>query len=70
MNPFGLGDLAHYAFRPLVYFVDFCWGTDLKHCSVCKARRKRWNAIASVRGWVAACLVVTGLGVMVVWITR
>jgi hypothetical protein len=43
MNKFGLGDLAYYLFRPVVYFTDWVWGTDLKDCDRCKARRKRWN---------------------------
>ncbi len=40
-----LGDLAYYAFRPIVYAIDAVWGTDMRHCTVCKARRARWNRL-------------------------
>lgn len=43
MKTFGLGDLAYYLFRPVVIAIDLVWGTDLRDCTVCKARRKRWN---------------------------
>lgn len=43
MKKIGLGDVAYYLFRPVVYVIDWVWGTDLKDCSVCKARRARWN---------------------------
>lgn len=66
MKPFGLGDLAYYAFRPAVLVIDAVWGTDLRDCDVCKARRKRWNALASVPGWMAF-LGVTVLSALLVW---
>jgi hypothetical protein len=66
MKTFGLGDLAYYVFRPLVYFIDWVWATDLRHCSVCKARRKRWNALLSVPLWLAVTLGVT-IGVALIW---
>lgn len=50
--PFGLGDLAYWIFRPFVYFTDFVWGTDLKDCEVCKARRERWNSWGMLPRWV------------------
>lgn len=43
MKTFGLGDLAYYAFRPVVYLIDWVWLTDLKDCDRCKARRRSWN---------------------------
>lgn len=67
MKTFGLGDLAYYLFRPVVYGVDAVWGTDLRHCSVCKARRKRWNAVASVPRWLAATFAVTMCGALISW---
>ena len=67
MKPFGLGDLAFYAFRPVVYGIDAVWGTDLRHCDVCKARRKRWNAMASVPGWVALIIAVTLCAAFISW---
>ena len=48
MKPFGLGDLAYYAFRPFVYFTDLVWGTDLRMCEVCKDRRAKWNKAFSL----------------------
>ena len=36
---FGLGDLAYYVFRPVVYSIDLVWGTDLRACDKCKERR-------------------------------
>lgn len=48
----GLGDLAYYAFRPVVYAIDAMWGTDMRHCEVCAARRKRWNDAVSVPAWM------------------
>ena len=56
-TPFGLGDLAYYVFRPVVLLIDATWGTDLRDCDMCKARRKRWNAIASAPRWVVIFLV-------------
>ena len=50
---FGLGDLAYWAFRPLVHFVDYAWGTDLRNCEVCKKRMALWNDLVSVPRWVA-----------------
>lgn len=50
--PFGLGDLAYWAFRPFVYATDWIWGTDMRHCDVCKARRARWNLLGSVPTYV------------------
>lgn len=64
---FGLGDLAYYAFRPAVYATDWIWGTDMKHCSVCKARRVRWNAVASVPLWLAVSFAVTMLAAAICW---
>lgn len=62
-----LGDLAYYAFRPLVYFVDLIWGTDLRHCDKCKARRKRWNAVRFSRLWGSLIFAVTIWGVIIWW---
>jgi hypothetical protein len=47
----GLGDIAYWAFRPSVYAMDFIWGTDLKDCDVCKARRALWNSRFSAKLW-------------------
>lgn len=66
-HSFGLGDLAYWLFRPIVYFVDFVWGTDLKDCDVCKARRKRWNAVASIPRRLAVILLVTMCGALIAW---
>ncbi len=67
-NNFGLGDLAYYAFRPAVYAIDFVWGTDLRDCDLCKARRKRWNAVFSVPLWVALFFVTLSAGaIWLVW---
>lgn len=60
-----LGDLAHYAFRPFVILTDLVWGTDLKYCSKCKARRKKWNALPHSRA--AAIFIVTLCGAGVWW---
>lgn len=62
MKTFGLGDLAYYLFRPFAYAIDAIWLTDLRHCDVCKARRKRWNEALSVPRWLA----VAGLTMLVV----
>lgn len=58
----GLGDIAYWAFRPVVYLVDWTWGTDLRDCDRCKKRRKLWNSWLSVPKWgvilvVTMCLV-------------
>lgn len=58
-QPFGIGDLAYYLFRPVVYVIDWSWGTDLRHCEVCKKRRKRWNSFGTVPAWVPCILLVT-----------
>lgn len=58
---FGLGDLAYYLFRPVVYAIDFAWGTDLRDCDVCKARRARWNALFSIPGWAAIFLLTAAI---------
>ncbi len=60
-NIFGLGDLAYYLFRPAVYAIDAVWGTDMRHCTVCKAHRARWNALPYSGAW-AFLLVTSGLG--------
>lgn len=62
----GLGDVAYWAFRPAVYFVDFVWGTDLKVCEVCAARRKRWNEVASAPAWAVILVVTIGTG-LILW---
>lgn len=58
-KPFGLGDLAYYFFRPVVYGIDLVWGTDMRHCSLCKARRARWNYALSVPRYIAIIFLVT-----------
>lgn len=69
-STFGLGDLAYYAFRPVVYGIDWIWGTDLKDCQVCVARRERWNDLLSVPKWLAlAALTMLGVGA-IWWVTR
>jgi len=55
----GLGDLAYVAFRPFVYIIDWFWGTDMRHCEVCKARRSRWNDQLSVSTWFLILLTVS-----------
>lgn len=67
MKKFGLGDLAYYVFRPVVYGIDAVWGTDLRHCNVCKARRKRWNAVPYSGSWTALILTVTLWAVLIHW---
>lgn len=64
---FGLGDLAYWAFRPLVYFVDAVWDTDMKHCEVCAGRRARWNASFSMPVWLVLTLVVTMCSAAISW---
>lgn len=64
---FGLGDLAYYLFRPVVYFIDWCWGTDLRHCEVCSGRRARWNAVASAPAWLALTFFVTLAAAIISW---
>lgn len=51
-----LGDLAYYLFRPFVYVIDLTWGTDLRDCNVCKARRKKWNALPYSALWTLLLL--------------
>lgn len=63
---FGLGDLAYYAFRPVVWMVDSVCGTDLHSCEKCAERRKRWNKKLSVPLWLAL-LGVTMAGALIVW---
>lgn len=65
---FGLGDLAYYLFKPVVWLVDATWGTDLHSCERCAARRKRWNKLASVPRWLAIIFAVT-VCVFGVWLT-
>ena len=69
MKTFGLGDLAYYAFRPLVLAIDLVWGTDLRDCDLCKERRRRWNAALSAPRWVAVFFFVT-LGAGAVWLMK
>lgn len=64
--PFGLGDLAHYLFRPLVYLIDWIWKTDLRDCTKCKRRRKQWNALFSVPRWAAIFLVTVSI-LLILW---
>jgi len=59
MKTFGLGDLAYYLFRPVVYGIDWIWDTDMKHCDRCKERRAAWNEIISIRRSLACILLVT-----------
>lgn len=66
MKTFGLGDFAYYLFRPVVYLIDLIWGTDLRHCDVCKARRARWNFVLSAPRWLAVIFAVT-IAFAVVW---
>jgi len=56
---FGLGDVAYYLFRPIVYLIDWFWGTDLKNCEKCKIRRKKWNDFLSVPTWAVLVLLLT-----------
>ena len=49
---FGLGDLAYYVFRPAIYLIDWVFGSDMKHCDVCKARRALWNEWVSAPVWI------------------
>ncbi len=65
---FGIGDAAHYAFRPLVWFIDLIWGTDLMQCEKCKRRRSRWNSRFAVPRWMAL-LAVTLLAVIATLLT-
>ncbi len=53
-----LGDLAYYLFRPVVWVVDTTWGTDLHSCTVCAARRARWNALPYSRTLAFAALTI------------
>lgn len=63
----GLGDIAYWLFRPAVYVIDWTWGTDLKDCDKCKARRKRWNAWISAPWWVAFIIFVTIFALVILW---
>lgn len=56
MKKIGLGDLAYYAFRPLVYAIDWVWGTDLKDCEKCKKRRAAWNGLGAINTKLAIAL--------------
>lgn len=62
-NQFGLGDLAHWVFRPFAYAIDAFWGTDLKHCEKCAERQAKWNALFSMPQWqwVVDAAVVAGI---------
>lgn len=66
-NRIGLGDVAYWAFRPGVYFVDAVWGTDLRHCDVCRLRRERWNNWLSVPVWLSLIFTVTISGAIIWW---
>jgi len=65
IHKFGLGDLAYYVFRPVVYGIDLIWGTDMRHCTVCKARRERWNALFSMPCWTAIFLLTAAVFTLV-----
>lgn len=67
MKNIGLGDLAYYLFRPVVYGIDAVWGTDLRHCDVCKERRARWNAALSIPLWLAITFFVTLAAAIISW---
>ena len=67
MGYFGLGDLAYWVFRPLVYLIDAIWGTDMRHCSLCKARRKRWNTAFSLPLWAILAFLMTLTGFALWW---
>ena len=60
-STFGLGDLAFYLFRPIVYITDWIWDTDMKHCTRCKERRAKWNSWASIPRWLAIFLLTVGV---------
>lgn len=62
-----LGDLAYYVFRPVVYGIDFIWGTDMRHCEVCAARRQRWNALPYSGVWVGVIFTVTISAALICW---
>ena len=64
IHPFGLGDLAHWVFRPVAYFSDIVWGADMRHCAVCRQRRERWNAILAVPRWFAMILTLSVISVV------
>jgi hypothetical protein len=64
-TPFGLGDLAYYLFRPVVYLIDWVWSTDLRDCEKCKRRRKLWNSYASFPAWL---LLVTTAILVFLWV--
>lgn len=61
LTPFGLGDFAFYLLRPVVYLMDWVWGTDLKDCSVCKSRRMKLNAVLSAPRFVALGIALVAL---------
>lgn len=69
-SKFGLGDLAYYLFRPVVYLIDWVWTTDLKDCDRCKDRRKLWNAWASIPCWLAIFLLTVGVFTLVYKYTK
>lgn len=60
---FGLGDLAHWLFRPAAFMIDLFWGTDLKHCDRCAERRSAWNRRLSLRLWAWLVLLTCAGGV-------
>jgi hypothetical protein len=64
-QPFGLGDLAYYAFRPVVYIIDGVWGTDMRHCDLCKLRRLKWNEYGHVPSWFAWSLIAASVALLV-----
>jgi hypothetical protein len=68
MKTFGLGDLAYYIFRPVVYLIDAVWDTDLKDCDRCKERRKAWNAKLSVTHPFLFTFLVTSLAALICWV--
>lgn len=62
----GLGDLAYWAFRPAVYVTDWIWGTDMRHCEVCAARRRRWNELGSFYAWEYIFVLTIGF-IIILW---
>ena len=55
----GLGDIAYWAFRPVVYLIDWIWGTDMRNCELCKVRRQKWNSEYRVPIWAIISLTVS-----------
>lgn len=64
-----LGDLAYYLFRPAVYLIDWTWGTDLRDCDKCKARRKRWNALPGSRA-ITVLVLASGISAICWWVIK